>query len=515
MEYLLRKYTAAVTALFILVLAVLGYRVATTETPTAAPSQSAPAPTASTGTELEGYYAQTLDWKDCKEGFECSTLSVPLDYANPSAKAISISVVRLKASGTSKGSLVVNPGGPGGSGIEYARAAKWIMSSTLLENFDIVGFDPRGVGASTPIDCLNDKQTDEYIAADGSPDDAAEIAASVAISKEFAAGCATNSPDLYGYVDTISAAKDIDILRAALGDEKLNWLGKSYGTFLGATYADLFPNLVGRMLLDGAIDPTLSNEELSKGQAIGFENALRRFVDDCPNHDDCPLDATGEAGVQEISDLLSYLDANPGKLDDGREFTQAMGVLGIVGSLYDKVYGWSELRPNLAAAFEHDYSALATSVDFYTSRNEDGTYGDNSNDAIAAVNCLDRPDRATDEQTIALAKEWKSEAPTFGEYLAWSNLGCTYWNIPATGFPRAIPALGSPTILVVGTVNDPATPYVWAQGLASQLSKGVLLTFDGDGHTAYFQGSACIDKEVDNYFLTGNATPGITCTDGP
>lgn len=495
---------------------ILGYRIATDESVSVAPEESA-TPTASvpSGTGLDGYYTQTLDWNDCNEGFECSTLSVPLDYANPETKAISIKIVRLPASGTSQGSLVVNPGGPGGSGIEYARAAKWIMSQTLLENFDVVGFDPRGVGSSTPIECLNDKQTDEYIAADGSPDDAEEIATSIAISQEFAAACAKNSPELYPFVDTISAAKDIDILRAALGDEKLNWLGKSYGTYLGATYADLFPDLVGRMLLDGAIDPTLTNEQLSKGQALGFENALQRFVDDCPSHDDCPLDAAGAAGVQEIADLLDSLDSNPGTLDDGREFTQAMGVLGIVGSLYDKQYGWSELRPNLFAALEGDYSALANSVDFYTSRNEDGTFGDNSNDAIAAVNCLDRADRATEEQTISLAQSWKTEAPVFGEYLAWSNLGCTYWNIPATGISRQIPAVGSPTILVIGTVNDPATPYVWAEGLAAQLSKGVLLTYDGDGHTAYFQGSACIDKEVDNFFLTGNATAGITCNDGP
>ena len=468
-----------------------------------------------TGKTMDEYYSQTLAWTDCNEGFECTKLDVPLDYADPMAKAISISVVRLKATGTSQGSLVVNPGGPGGSGIEYARAAKYIVSNTLLENFDIVGFDPRGVGTSTPVHCLSAAQTDAYVAADGSPDDQAEIDQSVELAKVFADTCATNSPEIYAHLDTVSATRDIDILRAALGDAKLNWLGKSYGTFLGATYADLFPTKVGRMLLDGAIDPTLSNEEMSKGQALGFENALKRFVDDCPKHDDCPLKATGAAGVQEISDFFNYLDANPGKLADGREFTQAMGVLGVVGSLYDKVYGWAELRPNLAAALAGDYSALATSVDFYTSRNDDGTYGDNSNDAIAAVNCLDRPDRATEAQTIALAKEWKVIAPNFGEYLAWGNLGCTYWKASATGAPKKITAPGSPTILVVGTINDPATPYVWAQALASQLSKGVLLTFDGDGHTAYFQGSKCIDKAVDNFFLTGNATAGITCTDGP
>jgi pimeloyl-ACP methyl ester carboxylesterase len=335
------------------------------------------------------------------------------------------------------------------------------------------------------------------------------------MSELFAQTCATNSPETFKFLDTVSATRDIDILRALLGDEKLNWMGKSYGTFLGATYADLFPDRVGRMLLDGAIDPTLTNEKLSYGQALGFELALNRFVDDCVTKSDCPLDASGAAGVSEVSDLLADLDANPVTLDDGRLFTQAMGTLGVVGSLYDKQYGWPELRTNLGLAFADDFSGLAASVDFYTGRQSDGSFKDNSNDAIAAVNCLDRPDRATTEQTVALASEWKLAAPNFGEYLAWSNISCSFWQAEATGVPKEITAPGTPTILVVGTVNDPATPYAWSQALASQLSKGVLLTLDGDGHTAYYQGSKCIDEIVDNFYLTGEAPADIICTDGP
>jgi hypothetical protein len=192
-----------------------------------------------------------------------------------------------------------------------------------------------------------------------------------------------------------------------------------------------------------------------------------------------------------------------------------MGTIGLVGSLYDKQNGWPELRTNLSNAFGGDYSGLAANADYYTGRQSDGSFKDNSNDAIAAINCLDRPDRASTKQTLALANEWKKAAPIFGAYLAWSNLSCTYWQTPATGLPKKITAPGTPTILVVGTVNDPATPYQWAQALALQLSKGVLLTFDGDGHTAYYQGSKCIDEVVDNYYLTGNAKSGITCSDGP
>ena len=511
----LRKFLAVVLAVFVGIIAVLGYQnfSADSNRDTAPePSQSAQVPQ---GEGLEGYYTQQLEWSGCNAGFECSTFNVPIDYANPADGALQISVIRKLATGSAIGSLILNPGGPGGSGIEYTTYAEYVVSETLRENFDIVGFDPRGVGQSTPVECLSNEQTDEYIALDGSPDNQTEVAQAQAMSELFAQTCATNSPETFKFLDTISAARDIDILRALLGDEKLNWLGKSYGSFLGATYADLFPDRVGRMLLDGAIDPSLSNEELSYGQALGFELALQRFVDDCATRDDCPLSASEKAGVSEITELLINLDSNPVTLDDGRQFTQAMGTIGIVGSLYDKVNGWPELRTNLRSAFDNDFSGLAANVDFYTGRQTDGSFKDNSNDAIAAVNCLDRPDRLSIDQTIAVAAEWKLDAPNFGEYLAWSNMSCTYWQTPATGLPKVITAPGTPTILVVGTVNDPATPFQWAQALASQLSSGVLLTLDGDGHTAYYQGSECIDEVVDNFYLTGEAQAGIVCTDGP
>jgi hypothetical protein len=222
-----------------------------------------------------------------------------------------------------------------------------------------------------------------------------------------------------------------------------------------------------------------------------------------------------DAGYAQIQKFFDELDAHPGHLDDGREFTQAMAVTGVVGSLYDKVYGWSELRPALSDALDGDYELLAQSVDFYTSRDSNGHFTDNGNDAIVAVNCLDRPDRADVKQTEDLASAWSVETPMFGAYLAWSNVGCAYWKAPATGVAHSISASGAPTILVVGTTNDPATPYPWAQALASQLASGVLLTFDGDGHTAYTSGSACIDNAVDEYFMTGEASAGIVCNDGP
>jgi len=398
--------------------------------------------------------------------------------------------------------------------VDYARAADIVVSDQLRAKFTIVGFDPRGVARSTPVHCTDDTQTDAYIAQDGSPDTPTEISSLAKVDQILADGCAAKSADLYGHVDTVSAARDVDILRAALGDEKLNWLGKSYGTFLGATYADLFPTKVGRMVLDGAIDPTLSNAQLSLGQARGFENALHRFISDCLTQSDCPLTGDAAHGLKEIQDMLNRLDAHPVPLADGRSFTQAMGIYGVIAPLYDKEYGWPELRSDLTDAFANNYETLAASVDYYTSRDSKGHFTDNSNDAIAAVNCLDRPDRPSITQAATLSTQWSKLAPTFGSVLAWGNIGCTFWKIPATGAAKKITAPGSPTILVVGTINDPATPYPWAVSLAKQLSKGVLLTFNGDGHTAYESGSACINSAVDRYYLTGVATPGITCTDG-
>lgn len=512
----MRKYSVALVALCLAVSLALAGKWSDRNRPDAQETvRPTPKESILTGAEaLDAYYNQVLKWTACKDGFDCSTLNVPLDYKHPEGESIALSVVRLQAN-NAVGSLLLNPGGPGGSGIEYVRAATYVVSQNLIKRYDIVGFDPRGVGESTPVKCLTDAQTDEIIAADGSPDNQVEIDRIVALNKQFANACAKKSPDLFRFVDTVSAARDMDILRSALGDDKLNWLGKSYGTFLGATYAELFPHRVGRMVLDGVIDPALTNEALSYGQALGFEDALRRFIADCSTHDDCPLDASRAVAYQQVAGMLNSLDEQPVQLNNGRIITEAMAFIGVLGSLYDKQYGWPQLRSNLSEALESSFDGLATSLDLYISRGSDGKYTDNSNDAIATINCLDRPDRASIRQTRNLVKSWRKDAPLFGEYLAWSNLSCTYWKTPATSKPHKISANGAPNILLVGTTHDPATPYVWAQSLAKQLADATLLTLDGDGHTAYMQGSVCIDRAVDRYFLTGVAKSGTVCHDGP
>ncbi len=478
-----------------------------TTTPTVAPvpSPSGSSTPAAPDSRLASFYAQKLVWKPCDADFQCATLSVPLSYDSPAGGAIGINVIRLKAArpGERLGSLVMNPGGPGGSGVDYARAARAVTTDALRARYDVVGFDPRGVGTSDPIHCLNDQQTDAFVSADQSPDTPAEEAAVTSLAQGFGSACAKRSPQLVANVGTREVAKDLDILRQALGDQKLTYLGKSYGTFIGASYAELFPQNVGRMVLDGALDPALDANQTARGQAIGFERALRRFVDACPRLDSCPLPPDRAAALGKISTLLAQIDAKPLPGAGGRDLTQALAVLGIVGSLYDNDSGWPELAYSLDAAFKGDGSGLLGLADYYLDRDEKGHYTSNANDALYAVNCWDKPATPDAAGVAQQAAEWSKVAPFFGAYLAYGNLPCSTWPAHSPVLPHPVAAAGAPPIVVVGTTYDPATPVEWAKSLAGELDQGVFLQWNGDGHTAYQRGSDCIDKAVDAYFING------------
>jgi pimeloyl-ACP methyl ester carboxylesterase len=411
------------------------------------------------------------------------------------------------------GSLVINPGGPGGSGVDYARAARAVISDATRRSFDVVGFDPRGVGQSAPLKCLTDGQTDQLLAADPTPDDAAEVADTVALFKQLGRRCEAGGGNLLAHVGTQDAARDIDVLRAALGDKRLFYLGKSYGTFLGATYAQLFPRNVGRMVLDGAIDPSLSADEVNLGQAKGFEQATRAFVADCTSRRDCPLGTDVDRGMQRLRDLLASLDAQPLPTgDSSRPLTEGWGSLGIAVAMYDQGY-WPLLRQALDQAFGGSGAGLLQLADAYAERGSDGHYSSNQNTVIYAVNCLDRPDTGGLAAVQASLPRYEKAAPTWGSFLDWSQLPCAYWPVKGHGAPEKIAAPGSPPIVVVGTTRDPATPYEWAQGLAGQLSDGHLVTYEGDGHTAYMRGSRCVDKAVDAYLLRGTVPDdGLRCS---
>jgi pimeloyl-ACP methyl ester carboxylesterase len=470
-------------------------------------NSSVPAASPEKLTNLDSYYSQELIWTDCKDDkkFQCAEIQVPVDYQNPGNASLTLALKKLPAkySADKVGSLLINPGGPGGSGTDYVTYAEDAFGKRLMDSFDIIGFDPRGVALSTPLDCLTDKEVDEFIAFDGTPDTDQELKDSLQLSINLAEGCEAVENNLIAHVGTQEAARDMDIIRELVGDEKLNFLGASYGTYLGGMYAELFPEKVGRLVLDGAVDPSLSGEEQSFDQAVGLDTALRRFVEDCPKYDDCPLTQTGTGGVKEIRDFLDSLDANPLKTEDPeRILTQAMGVYAVAAFLYSDDW-WSYMRQSLATAFDGDGTDLLSIVDLFNERKDDGTFATNATEAIYAINCFDEPSDATEEQVREFAKTWIKDAPVFGDYLAWGNLACSIWPVKDPNPINKFVAQGAAPIVVVGTKYDPATPYKWAIGLSSQLSSSVLLTYEDDGHTAYMRGSECIDKEIENYLVYG------------
>ncbi|MFC4035763.1 alpha/beta hydrolase [Streptomyces polygonati] len=472
---------------------------------------------ARTPADLAPYYQQKLKWRSCGvPKFDCATMKVPLDYAHPdAAHDLKLAVARTKAAGPGKrlGSMLVNPGGPGGSAIDYLQYAALGYPASVTSRYDMVAVDPRGVARSEPVECLSDKQMDAYTTVDSTPDTPAEISKLTAADKSFDTSCEKRSAQFLGHVSTIDSARDMDVLRGLLGDKKLTYVGKSYGTFLGATYAGLFPQRVGRVVLDGAMDPSVSALESSRAQAGGFEVAFNAFAADCVKRTDCPL---GSASVYDAGKRLdaffASLDAHPLPTGTSRPLSESLGTTGVIAAMYDQT-AWPSLRGALTSAQKGDGDPLLKLSDGYYERDDDGKYS-NLMYANAAVNCLDLPPALSSPADVERAlPAFKKASPHFGTALAWSSLTCGYWPVPATGRAERIPAKGAAPILVVGTIRDPATPYAWAVSLASQLSSGHLLTYDGDGHTAYARGSTCIDSAVNAYLLQDHLPPnGKKCT---
>ena len=460
---------------------------------------------------LARFYGQTLKWRDCRDGFECARLEVPIDYRAPADGTIRLALVRLPASGDARGSLVLNPGGPGASGVDYARAAESVVSDAVRDRYDIVGFDPRGVARSAPISCLTDAELDRFLAIDGSPDEPAE---EEALSQEWQAlgqGCLADRPALTEHVGTRDVARDLDVLRAVLGDRRLNYLGKSYGTYIGTTYAERFPRRVGRVVLDGQLDPAASGEEIARGQAAGFHRAFRSFLADCLKHDSCPVSGDVDAAQAQVERLLDAVDATPLRGERGRPVTQALAVLGVAAALYDQST-WPLLRQAIAEAKRGSGTLFLALADFYSDRGPNGRYRTNSVEALYAVNCLDRPEATELAAYRAAAARAETVSPVFGAFIAWGSLPCASWPVPPQGTPHPVVAEGARPILVIGTTRDPATPYEWARSVARQLESGRLLTLVGDGHTAYRQGNDCIDRAVDRYLLDGTlSAAGTRC----
>lgn len=450
-------------------------------------------------------------------------MKVPIDYNDASLGEFDIAVLRYRDPNQHDriGSLVVNPGGPGVSGIEYALDAEFLLNPEILERYDIVGFDPRGVGQSTAIQCLNASEQDALLSSDPKPDNDAEFAQSITETQSYIDECVAKVPHL-AHFSTRDAAHDMELLRQSLGDAKLNYIGFSYGTYLGTLYAQEFPQKVGRFVLDGAINPSISMEQQSLVQAIGFDKALSNFVDDCFQNKDCPLPS--DATPQFFIDLFSKVSDQPLTTTEKssgqtRQVTEGLVVTGTAAALYDDASGWPLLRTAITQALLGDGTGFARLADGYSGRKNDGTYKDNQNDANIIINCLDWQEYRDNKGIRLASAKFAKAAPVFGPYVAFTGITCNILNrainrtmITSDQNTAQIRNTATP-VLIIGTTQDPATPYAWAKALATYIKGSRLITLRGEGHTGYGRGSACTDNAVDTYLTTGVIpAQNMTCT---
>ncbi len=436
---------------------------------------------------------------------------MPRDYAAPSGGYLNISLIRAAATKPKEkiGSLLVNPGGPGASGVQFVRDGLSIYPESIRERFDIIGFDPRGVNSSTAIRCIDN--LDGHAALDPSPDDAIELTALVDAAREYAEECARRNDATLPYLSTEAVARDLDLIRAAVGDDKLTYLGFSYGTLIGATYADRFPDRIRAMALDGAIDPSLDLEQFRSDQGRGFEGALKRFLADCAKRTACAFHEGGKSAAA-FDALMASLERKPIpalRTGDPRLVGPGLAWSAVLGSLYSASY-WQILSIALARATDGDGSLMLAISDPFRGRKPNGSYS-NMQDAYVGNTCLDYPAPTDVEVYTGWARELTGAAPHFAQFVAYNDLVCAFWSVPAQGTPRTITAAGSATIVVVGTTGDPATPYHWSEALAEQLEAAVLITREGEGHTAYAD-STCIQEAIDDYLLELTVPEdGLTC----
>lgn len=452
-------------------------------------------------------------WSDCGGGFECGIVDVPRDYADPAGPIVRLALIRLRASDPSHriGSLVVNPGGPGESAIDFVRqGAITIFPPEILARFDIVGFDPRGVGSSTPIRCLD--TLDHFVPQDATAATPAGLAELLDGAKAFAQQCGLRNAELLPHLSTADVARDLDQIRAAVGDERLTYLGFSYGTLIGEEYASLFPTHIRALALDGVVDPSLGEATFRENQAVAFEGALDRFLADCAAHPTCAFYSGGRPG-SGFDDLMRRIEQDPvatPRLTNREPVgpTQAWGA--VTQSLYAQA-AWPVLAAALAQAREGDGSLLLLLGDPLRGRNLDGTYS-NLIDAYDAVTCLDWPSPRDPAAYSAMATRFTAVAPRVGRLFAFNDVECAYWTVPPARVPAPVAAPGAPPILLVGSTGDPATPYAWAQEVARQLSSAVLVTRVGEGHTGYLV-SGCVRDAIDAYLLDRSLPAvGLRCT---
>jgi pimeloyl-ACP methyl ester carboxylesterase len=471
----------------------------------AAAPAATPAATPAVGTsDARPAGRPALDWQGCGGGFECATLAVPRDHAAPAGPTLDLALVRAPARGERIGSLVLNPGGPGASAVDFVRAVTPTLPGALRDRFDVVGFDPRGTGSSAPVDCRYDMG--RYYALDTSPDSDAERAALLAGVREFVAACAAANGDLLDHVRTEDTVRDLDRVRAALGDDRLTYLGFSYGTSIGAAYAAAYPDRVRALVLDGAVDPTRSGRDLQVEQAAGFERVLDEFLAWCAGDDDCAFRRDGAPGAA-LDRLRARVDAEGLAVPGGRRRLSPTEVdLGLAAALYRGRPGFPALAEALAAGDRGDGGPLARLADAYAQRYPDGSHG-NIQEAFLAISCADGPPVGTVADLAAVEAAAAVVAPRVGRSLVNNSLACAFWPVA----PRAAPppaAPDAPPVVVIGTRRDPATPFAWSEALVEQLGgRAVLISAPGSQHTGFLQGSRCVDDAVVRYLVTRKAPP--------
>jgi pimeloyl-ACP methyl ester carboxylesterase len=439
-------------------------------------------------------------------------LSVPVDYSKPDGDVGQIAMIRFKATGEKIGSLVVNPGGPGESGVEAAASMAATLPHSVRERFDLVGFDPRGVANSMPAVWCNSDADNDRLRADPTVEYTPEGVAHIETeNKEFVQRCVDKmGKDFLANIGTVNVAKDLDAIRASLGDEKLTYLGYSYGTRIGSAYAEAYPDKVRAMILDGAVDPNADQIEEEIRQAAAFQKAFDNFAADCASSPDCPLGPDPAKAVDVYKSLVNPLVKHPAKTKDPRGLSYSDAIVGTILPLYSPSL-WRHLTQALSELKDGTGDTMLAMADLYMGRDAKGHYN-NSTDVRVAVNCMDKPHITDRAKVVDEDRRTREAAPflSYGEFTGLAPLdACAFWPVPATGDQHEINVKGLPPILVVSTTNDPATPYKAGVDLAQQLG-GTLVTFEGTQHTVVFQGNTCVDDIAARYLVDVTVPPPNT-----
>jgi pimeloyl-ACP methyl ester carboxylesterase len=466
-----------------------------------------PAPAlADAGTAGAGGAGAPVRWRQC-DGGECAELRVPLDYANPDdGRTIDVALFRVPATEPEAriGSLLMNPGGPGASGVDFVRQVAFAIPDPIRRRFDLVGFDPRGAGETAPVKCR--RSLDSLFALDFSPDDAAEEAALDGELQRLVGACERRNGDVLPYLSSDSTVRDMDRIRAALGDDGLSYVGFSYGTYLGALYAERFPDRVRALVLDGAVDPTLDRLQVNVQQAAGFESSLDAFFAWCAGDDDCGFGGGDPAGAYDR--LVRRIDRRPVRVDDRRLGPGELD-LAVFSYLYDGELSYASLADALAAAADGDGAPLLAEADDFTGRRDDGSYS-NEQEAFWAIGCLDGPRLGGPEAYRAAEPEVAAAAPRLGRANLNYDRACAHWPVPAVAPPGPLTAAGAAPILVIGTTGDPATPIQWGRDLAAALESGVFVEVEGTTHTSFLSLDECVDRLVSRYLVRLEVPPAGT-----